>query len=363
MKAFSKLANRLSLYKKESPEPTPNQPTTTSAQPSPPQVDGPIHVLSDLHLEICSQYSTFKVPKTSAAYLILAGDIGRLVDYAPLLGFLEGLVSSYRRIFYVLGNHEFYTLTYEKGLSEAHRLEKEPSLNGKVTILHRTRWDEDAQDSPVPSLTVLGCTLWTHVPPESRDVVGHAIRDFQYIEDWTVDSHNQMHNEEVAWLRQQVAALRTATTAAAAKRTVVVVTHHVPTVEGTSRPKYAGSLWASAFTTELILPGSNTGNTGHTEADGGRVADDTKPWEGVAAWIYGHTHYSNDFVRGGVRLIANQRGPVFPPNPDIFKAEDAAGADKTGQSGKSSFRIIERKAHQDEGKGLHAFNPARTIAL
>lgn len=360
MKAFSKLTNRLSIYKTSPAEPTQKSTATPSQpQPSQPQENGPIQVLSDLHLELCKQYLTFEVPKTDAEYLILAGDIGRLVDYEPLLGFLEKLVSSYRRIFFLLGNHEFYTMTYEQSIQEAYRLEKEPSLNGKVTILHRTRWDEDSSDSSdssdaaIPNLTILGCTLWTHVPPESRDAVGRAISGFEYIQEWTVDTHNQMHDEEVAWLRDEVAKVRSEDPS----RIVLVVTHHVPTVEGTSRPKYAQSPWSSAFATELILP----------DSDRDKEEDSPKPWDGVAAWIYGHTHYSNDFVRGGVRLIANQRGYVFPPNPNIVKAEDAN--DKSGNSGnsgnseKGSFRIIERKAHQDEEEGLHAFNPSRTIAL
>ncbi|KAL1894925.1 hypothetical protein Sste5346_005612 [Sporothrix stenoceras] len=345
MKAFSKLASRLSIYKTDPVEPTQKtRKTTAPPEPSPPQENGPIQVLSDLHLELCKQYLTFEVPKTTANYLILAGDIGRFVDYEPLLGFLEKLVPSYKRIFYLLGNHEFYTMTYEQGIQEAYRMEKEPTLQGKVTILHRTRWDEDSSDSSdaaIPNFTILGCTLWTHVPPESREAVGRAISDFKYIQDWTVDSHNQMHDEEVTWLREQVAALRSEDPS----RTLLVVTHHVPTVEGTSRPKYSESPWATAFATELIL----------------QDKEEEKPWDGVAAWIYGHTHYSNDFVRGGVRLIANQRGYVFPPNPNIVKAEDAK--DRSGKSEKGSFRIIERKAHQDEEEGLHAFNASRTIAL
>ena len=129
MKAFTKLTNRLSIYKTSPPVPT--QQPETPCEPSPPQEDGPIQVLSDLHLEVCRQYASFEVPKTGAEYLILAGDIGRLIDYEPLLGFLEGLVSSYRRIFYVLGNHEFYTMTSEDGIREAERLERSPGSRGR----------------------------------------------------------------------------------------------------------------------------------------------------------------------------------------------------------------------------------------
>ena len=304
--------------------------------------------MSDLHLELCRQYATFKVAPTGAPYLVLAGDIGRLVDYEPLLGFLAGLVSSYRRIFYVLGNHEFYTLTYDEGIREAQRLEKEPVLGGKLSILHRTRWDEDedaadvdVDDNRASRLTILGCTLWTHVVPEAHDAVRRSVSDFKYIRDWSVDAHNRTHAEEVAWLRQQVDCLRredssppSAAGEATRKRAVVVVTHHVPSVEGTSRPKYAASPWASAFATELIVPAG--------------------AWDGVVStWIYGHTHYSNDFVREGVRLVANQRGYVFPPNPNMASPAPSG-------KGNKGFRVLERKADEEDGE--HGFNPTKTIS-
>jgi len=44
----------------------------------PPQT--PFQINSDLHLEVGQQYATFDI-KPSAEYLILAGDIGKLIDY------------------------------------------------------------------------------------------------------------------------------------------------------------------------------------------------------------------------------------------------------------------------------------------
>ncbi|EGX95922.1 Ser/Thr protein phosphatase [Cordyceps militaris CM01] len=169
-----------------------------------------VQVLSDLHLEIGSQYGSFTFPAT-APYLLLAGDVGRLVDYDGYLGFLAAQTARYDAVLLVLGNHEFYQL------SEAH----------------------------------------------ARDA---------------------------AWLREQVAGQQ----ACDDGRRVLVATHHAPCVRGTSSPQHADSPWSSAFATEMLAEGD---------------------WAPVRTWVFGHTHYSTDMVRGGVRVVANQRGYVFPPKP------------------------------------------------
>lgn len=65
----------------------------------------------------------------SAPFLILAGDIGRPIDYDGYLKFIHPQPSQYENVFLVLGTHEFYGLDYEMGLRKARRLTKEPSLS------------------------------------------------------------------------------------------------------------------------------------------------------------------------------------------------------------------------------------------
>jgi len=79
-------------------------------------------ILSDLHLEVGPQYHTFSIP-ASAPYLILAGDIGRLVDYEHHLSFLSTHIAAFEKVFLVLGNHEFYGLSYAAGIKLARKLE------------------------------------------------------------------------------------------------------------------------------------------------------------------------------------------------------------------------------------------------
>ncbi|RDA94627.1 hypothetical protein CP533_2399 [Ophiocordyceps camponoti-saundersi (nom. inval.)] len=234
-----------------------------------------LQILSDLHLEVGKQYASFTFPAT-APYLLLAGDVGRLIDYSEYLAFLQPLSTRYKSVFLVLGNHEFYGLDYKSGLAQARRLVSEPSLADTVVLLHRARWDD-----PDSNLTILGCTLWSDVPEHCRAVVEARIKDFSKISAWTVQKHNEAHADDLAWLRHQVDQLGNGMENNE-RRLVVVATHHAPCLEGTSHPDHTGNPWVSAFATDLLTD---------------------RGWDGVDVWVFGHTHYSTDFVLpSGTRL-------------------------------------------------------------
>lgn len=245
----------------------------------------PFQILSDLHLEINQQYSSFDTP-VSAPYLVLAGDVGRLIDYDAYLIFLKRQTDLFHRVFLVLGNHEFYGASFAAGVEKAERLEKEPSLNGRLVLLHRTRYDV-----PNSQVSVLGCTLRSQVPAGKVDVVTSKIKDFEKIQDWTVDDHNTSHKADSSWLRQQIDSLRLDNDNAHRKRVVLVVTHHAPSTSNTSSPAHARNPWTVAFATDLLSRGD---------------------WPGVKAWVFGHTHYTTEFRDRHVRVISNQRGYVLP---------------------------------------------------
>ncbi|KAI0006258.1 putative calcineurin-like phosphoesterase [Xylariaceae sp. FL0662B] len=243
-----------------------------------------VQVLSDLHLEVGQQYSSYTFP-VSAPFQLLGGDIGRLLDYDGYLKFLEAQVPRYKNIFLVLGNHEFYGLDYESGLDEARRLSEEPCLADKLVLLNRARWDD-----PDSSLAILGCTLWSAIPEDAYSAVESKVNDFKKINGWTARKHNEIYVEEAAWLRSQVARVA-AVQDGHAKRRLLVVTHHAPCIEGTSRPEHTSNPWTPAIATDLLDQGE---------------------WDGVRTWVFGHTHYSTSLIRNGIRLVANQRGYVLP---------------------------------------------------
>ena len=138
-------------------------------------------IISDLHLEINQQYSSFKIPAL-AKYLILAGDVGRLTDYHAYRDFIRQLTTRFELVFLVLGNHDFYNGTFAAGLGleKAKQLERDPSLDGRLVIIHPKRYD-----IPRTRVSILGCTLWSAVPHHLRGIVQAKVKDFKRIEGWT----------------------------------------------------------------------------------------------------------------------------------------------------------------------------------
>lgn len=251
-------------------------------------------VLSDLHLEINQQYCSYEIP-VCAKHLILAGDIGRLVDYNDYRNFLQKQTDRFELVFLVLGNHEFYNDSFAAGLERARKLEIEPSLNGRLIVLHQKRYD--IPESPV---TVLGCTLWSKVSSESADIVQSRVKDFQKIKDWTIRDHNASFEKDMTWLLNEIQSIhREDMRLKRQRRSILVVTHHAPCLQKTSSPQHAQSPWRFAFATDVLS----------------QVSD------GVKTWVFGHTHYTTDFKEGGIRVMSNQRGYVLPwsgPTKDRF---------------------------------------------
>jgi hypothetical protein len=192
----------------------------------------------------------------------------------------------------VLGNYEFYNISYEHGLRRARELEREHILAGKLTLLHRGRFEfsKNGED-----LIVLGCTLWSHVPEDDMHFVRWFVTDFKRIKDWTVDRHNSVHEIDLAWLKDQVRQI--SLDSRLERKRILIVTHHAPSKKHTwqpqgPQPSRAEPALSSALATDLLK---------------------TSSWRnaGVKVWVYGHTHFTNDFRKRGIRVISNQRGPAW----------------------------------------------------
>lgn len=202
---------------------------------------------SDLHLEVGQKYPSFELPP-SAPYLILAGDIGPLIDCKSYLAFLAKQTARFEKVFLVLGNHEFYGLSFSTGIEMAQKLESEPILGGKPILLHQKRFDV-----PNSSVTILGCTLWSRISEDAKEIVQMKVSDFKKIEGWTPDTHNDEYELDVTWLRGEVRKIHEETKIEkGAKRKILIVTHHAPSTKGTATPEHVGNPWSSAFSTDLI---------------------------------------------------------------------------------------------------------------
>ena len=250
-----------------------------------------VQILSDLHLECPKAYDVFKiVPK--APYLALLGDMGNIASHKnDCLAFLTVQLNQFRAVLFVPGNHEAYHSNWPDTLdilrTFGQDVRKDKSL-GEFVLLDRA-----AFRLPDTNVVILGCSLFSSIPPESLMAVSFGLNDFLQTSDWDVGMHNEAHKRDLAWLNAQVAELEQSDVK------IMIFSHWSPSRDVRAiEPRYAGSPITSAFSTDL--------------SDEACFKSDK-----VKVWAFGHTHYNCDFsverkgAAGPLRLLANQRGYYF----------------------------------------------------
>ena len=131
-------------------------------------------------LGLASGYESFEIP-ACAPYLCLLGDIRRCVD-KKLFNFLERQLGAFKLVFFLVGNHEAYGSSYPASKERCQafqehcrrKLASDPSL-GEFVVLDQTLYDV------TDKVTVLGCTLYSHVLPAQLDDVSLRLNDFYSI--------------------------------------------------------------------------------------------------------------------------------------------------------------------------------------
>ena len=243
--------------------------------------------MSDLHLESGSGYDTFMI-EPRAPYLALLGDVGNTRD-DKLYKFFETQLRRFQKVFFLLGNHEPYHSSFPKSKERVIAFEKswnETRLSnttlGEFVFLDQKRYDIN------PNVTILGCTLFSHITSEQKETVSFGLWDFYDIAEWTVEDHTKARHSDLTWLQSQLTTLSKDDV----KRHVFVMTHHSPTIAAeVCDPKHGNSNISSGFASDLV-PG-------------------TRGLEGINVWAFGHTHFNCDFMMGSMRVCTNQRGYYF----------------------------------------------------
>jgi len=225
-----------------------------------------------------------------APYLALLGDIG-CVKHPEYFAFLEHQLSNFEIVFLLLGNQEAYDSDWTNVKQKIQNFSREISAKkadknlGSFVFLDQTRFDVS------PKLTILGCTLFSKIPPANMKDVSFGLNDFYKIEDWTVEQHNEAHAADLAWLNTQVDSIAETEP----ERRIIILTHHSPsTTPQAVDPAHTNSKISSGFASDL------SGEVCWTSGN-------------VVAWAFGHTHFNCDFVElgSGKRVVTNQRGYYF----------------------------------------------------
>ena len=269
--------------------------------------------ISDAHLENCRDYPRLT---PTARYLFLAGDIGHVSSpvWREFMEYLHGQTVDgssdgvgWHRIFYVLGNHEYYSNSktmptlkkaYHEYLAELPRItlldRGEPVMLYGVTGL-----------DGCGKIAVLGATMWS----QAEFSLVTQINDFRRINlksDPTNPASrtiaisppamNELHLADRKWLFGKL----TDTLTTNPDITKVIILSHFPlTRDGTSDPSYSGqkqaikNYYANDYHHELMAIASEWfGAEGNAENAKKQIIS-----------ISGHTHFEYDFTWDGISYL------------------------------------------------------------
>lgn len=268
---------------------------------------------SDIHLEFYDLFHqdtaighNFEriIRPAAAPYLVLAGDIGQ--PHLPLFRqFFEWCSQHWLEIFYVTGNHEYYSA--EKPPLPMDYIEDE--IAGALKGLDNVHWlcqgcpgGTMSRDISGTNVTIVGTTLWTYIDEEDEAVAKAAMMDYRVIgTPYGVKEARPIEPYEISvihMLQKQNLANEIRAMAARGRR-IVVVTHHLPSFK----------LVASHFKGSALNCCFAAGCDGLIEMPG------------VIAWIYGHTHDVREMRVGSCLCVVNAVG--YPGEKKMAPHTDA----------------------------------------
>ena len=223
-----------------------SKPQPKASRITPDQTRMALQILSDLHLESPKGYDIFSIVPC-APHLALLGDIGTVTPHkAEFLAFLTRQLKQFRTVLFVPGNHESYSSDWPTALAILREFETTVQCDDDIALGDFILLDRTAFKLSDINFTILGCSLFSHIPPESEMAVSMGLNDFFQTESWDVEMHNAAHKRDVEWLNAQVAAPEHGDSK------IIILTHWSPSRDPrSSDPKHAASPISSAFSTDL----------------------------------------------------------------------------------------------------------------
>jgi predicted phosphodiesterase len=240
-----------------------------------------IRIISDLHLEF-GNFELPPLPEDKETILILAGDVGlsdRLYTFEPFKNVFE----NFRKVIYILGNHEFYKDSFKKSLKTIKTFlspyENVEVINNEIIT--------------IDDVSFICSTMWTsfnNANPIDMQLAKTSMNDYIVIRTGPDKAPYLKKLDPIDTFNEYVKAVEFIFPSIVEQkkkmRKVVVVTHHLPSYLSVEE-QFKGERLNSAYATELF-----------------NEIEETKP----DYWIHGHTHASFDYMIGNTHVICNPRG-------------------------------------------------------
>ena len=254
-----------------------------------------IQIYSDLHIEIWNKLPDIPV---KSKYLFLAGDICPL-NHRLFYKFFDFCSTRWEKVFYVPGNHEFYSerknyneLDFEYNLKLKERYTNIYYLNDTFVELN----DE---------INVYGSIFWTFPTYTSTYTAKLDIKDYSYIKYFNKQL-NHVTSLEVNFIKElsEKSFVSLKKHLENTTKITIIMTHFPPLREGTCNPIYNNQKEdkKNYFTwNDKTINHFNLKN--------------------VPLWISGHTHWSYTIEKKDCYFISNQLGYNYEDNITKFNTD------------------------------------------
>ena len=238
-----------------------------------------VQVISDIHIEERENIPSIK-PK--ADILFLAGDIGVLGNklYEE---FIEYVDKNWSTVFYVLGNHELYS--EDKDIEQLiHEYDMFFKKFNNIVFLHHAKCQ-------LAGYTIIGCTFWgrfendKHVSGSPHKI---KIRKDGELQEIGPEILTNLHAYSYEWVKSNIHPVLP----------TIILTHFPLTLEN-------DKVRQVKYREEDRVTLKEYGAEMNLTSDVGIIC------------ISGHTHFSHDFNKNGVRYISNQLGYEYEEKEDL----------------------------------------------
>jgi predicted phosphohydrolase len=241
-----------------------------------------VQIYSDIHIELWNKLPVFPV---KAKYLFLAGNICKL-RHQLFYKFFDYCSSNWEKIFYVPGNHEYYS--NNKNYNEL-LFEYKYELNKKYKNVYFLDNECVQLDNDI---NVYGSTFWTKSPFNNIHQANLTTNDYNMI---TYFNQNKGHcvKLDIDYVNQlsKSAYNKIEKYLNETNKKTIVITHFPPLRSGTSNPKYLAKNRISNL--YFSWPNETINNLNLIN---------------VPIWISGHTKWSYNFKQDNCDFVGNQLG-------------------------------------------------------
>ena len=255
-----------------------------------------MQVVSDLHLEFYRPQDIIEKVKikVNAKYIALLGDICACGtnDIANMEKFLDHYSPKYELIFWLPGNHEFYSgkKSYRSIDEIIVRCKKLCKKYDNVIFLNNKHCDLKINGT---QYRIIGTTLWTDIPKNKESYVLNNMNDYNHIyvtgEQYmgiikmegivrlSPANVNAMHAKSVRYIHRHLRE---------SPYPLIILTHHKPFVDKLEDP--------------------DDRHIGYESDQLSYLSEKAK--SNIKIWAYGHTHKRFNEVVENVHFISNPKG-------------------------------------------------------